>query len=63
LLTLVLSFYFSGGTSTVQALLTIAVAVLIAVSLFLLAAMDNPYSGQVAVSTEALTELLSEWGG
>jgi hypothetical protein len=61
-LTLVLSYYFSAGTTTAQATLTTAVAVLIAVSIFLLLAMDNPYSGQVAVSSDALTELLSEWG-
>jgi hypothetical protein len=62
-LTLGLTYYFSAGTTTVQATLTTAVAVLIAVSIFLLLAMDNPYSGQVAVSTDALTELLKEWDG
>jgi hypothetical protein len=62
-LTLVLPVFFVTRTTTVQTILTTAVAVLIAVSIFLLVAMDNPYSGDVAVSTEALTELLHDWGG
>jgi hypothetical protein len=62
-LTLVLTIYLSAYTTTLQAFLTTAVAALIAVSLFLLIAMDNPYSGDVAVSNRALTELLNEWNG